>query len=116
MALASSMKGGVLRLSDNAGANAPVTITSTAGTAWRLRSVEVLYSTSVTQTVTITRDSGAGAAWDAPIGTIALSSAAGGAWRPGEDVILSPDDAVVVTAPAGGGGVTVALAVYMEPV
>jgi len=104
------------RYSDSA-VNALLTVnTQQGGAAFRLDKVTVHYSAPVTLDVTVTLDSGAGAAWDALLLTIALAVAQNGVWIPDEELIFSGDDALIVVAPDGGAGVTGAVAIYLEEV
>jgi len=84
------------------------------GAAFRLDKVTVHYSAPVTLNVTVTLDSGAGAAWDCLQRTIALNVNQDGVWIPDEELLFSLDDAIIVVAPSGGGGVTGAVSVYLE--
>ena len=76
--------------------------------------VTVEYSANVTVNVTVTLNSGAGAAWDTLLQTIALNAAKSGTWTPDEETIIDTDDVIDVLAPAGGGVITSAVAIYTE--
>ena len=102
------------RTSDESLANAAVTVTPATGALRRILFVTVKYSASVTVNVTVTLNSGAGANWDTLLATIALSAATDGVWIPDEELIISDDDVIDVLAPAGGVGITAAVAVYSE--
>jgi len=79
-----------------------------------LRQVTVKYSGSVSQTVTVTLDSGAGAGYDTLLQNITLSSATDGVFLPDADIVINTGDQIDVTAPAGGAGVTSAVTVYLD--
>ena len=53
----------VLRVVETAAANGTLAIMIAPGKAWRLMSVNVKYSTTVSKNITVTLDSGAGAAY-----------------------------------------------------
>jgi len=93
--------------------NAALTVTTRGGAAFRLDKVAVRYSANVTVDITVTLDSGAGAAWDTLLRTISLAVAQNGVWIPDEEILFSGDDAIVVVAPSGGAGVTGAVAIYL---
>lgn len=80
----------------------------------RLVGVIVHYSTDVSVSVAVNYNAGHGAGYDAEIHTIALSTADDGAWFPDGDVLLAPDDAIDVVAPAGGAGETAAVTILTE--
>lgn len=96
------------------GSNAAQTVSVSGGQRRRLLYVTVKYSGPVTQSVTITLKSHAGAAWDTLLQTIELTAASDGLWIPDGNLRLSNNDAVDVLAPAGGAGVTSAVAIYLE--
>jgi hypothetical protein len=106
----------VLRHTDASGANAIGTLTSPVGQDVRLLFVAVRYSAAPTQAgVTITLDSGAGAAYD----TVLLTGSANAqntVLIPAQEMILADTDAILVTAPAGGGVITSQMSIYTEPV
>jgi hypothetical protein len=102
------------RYSDASAANTELVLTVPAGAPFRVLSVEARYSESVTKSVTVVRDSGVAAAYDSTLTTIAISSAAAGTYLPSVPPPCAHDDALVVTAAAGGSGVTCALTVYVE--
>jgi len=84
------------------------------GAGFRLDKVTVHYSAAVTLNVTVSLDSGEGAAWDCTLRTIALNVNQDGVWIPEEELLFSADDAITVVAPSGGAGVTGAVSVYLE--
>ncbi len=81
-----------------------------------LRSVMVAYSASVTEDVLVTFKSHDGEAFDTMLQKIPLSAARYGVWLVEGHIILHPDDAIEVVAPAGGGGITAAISVQTEAV
>lgn len=93
-------------------ANTALTVTVPADVARRLVLVTVKYSAAPTQAgATTTLDSGAGAAYDAVLNTGA-ANAQTTVYLPAGDLLFGSDDAIVVVAPAGGAGITAAVAVY----
>lgn len=101
------------RFSDQSASGANLTVSTLPGEPRRLLFVTVKYSGSATVNVTVTLNSGAGAAWDTILNTIALSAATEGIWIPDKDVILSADDAIDVFAPLLSAK-TSAVAIYSE--
>lgn len=76
--------------------------------------VTVKYSAAPTQAgVTTAIDSGAGAAFDATLDT-GSANAQSTVYQPVGGHPLGNDDALLVTAPAGGSGITASIAVYTE--
>lgn len=104
----------VHRATGQAAANAAQTVSTPAGGPRRVLSVTVKYSGNVTANVTCTLNSGAGAAWDTLLKTIVLTAQQAGVWEPDEEIILMGDDVLDVVAPAGGAGITSAVAIYTE--
>ena len=102
------------RFSDESAANSIITVTTPVGRVRRILYVTVVYSTSVTEAVTVTLNSGAGANWDTLLQTIVLTAATDGVWIPDGDLFITDDDVLVVTAPAAGGSDTAAIAIYTE--
>lgn len=102
------------RVSGSSVANTAQTVNSATGTVQRLLLVTLVLSASGTTTATITLDSGAGAAFDAVLGTIVLAPGTEGTFLPAADVIISTDDRISVTATAGGVGIVTNLAIYTE--
>jgi len=77
--------------------------------------VTVKYSAGPTQAgVTVTLNSGAGAAYDAVLST-GSANAQTTTYLPSAPLIIAPDDTIDVSAPAGGGGITSAIAIYTRP-
>lgn len=79
-----------------------------------LKYITVKYSGSVTQNVTVTLDSGAGPAYDTLLNTIVITAGTQGTYFPSVPLPISADDQVVVSAPAGGVGVTSSIAIYCD--
>lgn len=106
----------VVRVTGLSDANAELTVNIPTAVRRRLLIVTVKYSANVTQNVTVILDSHAGSAWDTILETIALAAASDGVWIPDlGDLVIGINDAIKIVAPAGGGGVTSAIAVYLEP-
>ena len=107
--------GALIKSYETSGANAAVTVSTptTRGRALKLLAVLVAYSTTVSKNVTVTFNAGHGAAFDALLTTIALSSVADGVWLPDSEIIISPagGDAIGVLAPAGGSGETASVTI-----
>ena len=96
----------VVRDKDQSAANTALTVTTPTGAVRKLLFVTVKYSAAPTQGgVTVELDSGAGAAWDTPLFTGTANA---------QNNVYLPDDAIKVTAPAGGGVLTSAISVYTE--
>lgn len=110
--------GGVVqRWSGTGTANQTDTLTGTAigrGFVERLAYVTVRYSAAPTQAgVTVSLDSGLGSSFDATLHT-GSANAQETVYLPDGNVYLLPDDAVLVSAPAGGGGITASIAIVTE--
>lgn len=99
------------RHTDQSAANTELTVSTPVATQ-KLLFVTVKYSASVTKNITITLNSGAGAAWDTLLQTIALSAATDGVWIPDQEITIQDDDVIDVVAAAGGGSITSAVAIY----
>lgn len=98
--------GGYVRITDVSAANTQLVLTALLGVAFRLVAVLVKYSAAPTQAGVLTElDSGVGAAYDTTLNTGA-ANAQSTAFIPGNDLDVAEDDAVRVTAPAGGVGIT----------
>ena len=88
---------------------------SLTGRRRRLLAVTVKYSGAPTQAgVTVTLNNGAGAAYDAVLST-GSANAQTTIFLPNLPIPLLADDAIDVLAPAGGVGITAAVAIYSEP-
>lgn len=105
---------GPMRVASTSAANALLTLNTTAGKPMLLKAVHVKYSGSVTQNVTVTLDSGAGAAYDVILNTIAISAGTTGVYLPSVPIPVAADDIISVAAPAGGSGVTASVAIYLD--
>ncbi len=82
------------------GAGLTVTTSSFNGRPFRLDSIHVRYSASTTKTVTVTKDSGKGAAYDEDLGDISVSTSVEGGARFGDDGFrFAGDDQIVIVAP-----------------
>lgn len=98
--------GGYVRVSEASAANTALTLTALLGVAFRLIAVLVKYSAAPTQAgVSTIYDSGVGAAYDTTLNTGA-ANAQSTAFNPTNDIVVAEDDAIAVTAPAGGAGIT----------
>jgi hypothetical protein len=101
------------RHSDQSASGANLTVSTPSGNARRILFVTVKYSAAATVNVTITLNSGAGAAWDTILQTIALSGATDGLFIPDGPLIISADDVIDVFAPLLSAQ-TSAVAIYSE--
>lgn len=102
--------------SNVSGADNPLTVSTVAGPIKRLISVEVIYSaTPVQGGITVTRNSGI-----LPDGAHDIELKKGSAnikdtvYIPDEKLMIDTDDVIDVLAPAGGGVITSAIAIYTE--
>ena len=95
-------------------ANTAQTVSTPTGNRRKLLFVTVVYSAVTTVDATVTLNSGEGAAYDALLSTMALINNTDGVFIPDGEVIIQSDDAIDVLAPAGGGGITSAVAIYSE--
>lgn len=103
-----------VRVTNQSADNAELTVISPVGEIGHILFVTVKYSAAVIANVTVTLTSGVGSAWNTILETIALSSATDGIWIPDQPIFIADDDSVDVVAPAGGPGVTSAVAIYAE--
>jgi hypothetical protein len=111
MALTITRQGGRLRGAEAGTANTQLVSTHT-GERCELVMVTCKYSAAPTQAgVTVSLDSGAGAAYDAVLST-GSANAQTTVYTPTVPIPILSDDAIVVTAPAGGGGITAAITIY----
>jgi hypothetical protein len=98
-------------------ANQADTFTTTAvpkGGNYRLAYVTCAYSNTPTQAgVSIGIDSGLGAGYDSTL-TTGSANARYTNYVPDEDIFLFPSDSIIVTAPAGGSGLTASIVVVFE--
>jgi hypothetical protein len=95
-------------------ANTQLVVTVT-GKACRLLAVNCHYSGAVTQAgVTTAVDSGAGANFDFTYNT-GSANAQDTSYIPSVAPVFMADDAIIVTAPAGGAGDIAHVTIYTEP-
>ena len=108
-------EGSLWRFVETGTANTALTASVPAmGGPFRVLLVTVAYSAAPTQAgVTTTLNSGAGAGYDATLNT-GSANALYTTYEPTTDLIVGSDDAVDVTAPAGGAGITASVAVYLQ--
>jgi hypothetical protein len=79
-------------------------------------SVMVAYSATPTQTGVVTSlDAGAGAAYDTTL-DIGIANQRYTVYSPPALLVLGPEDALLITAPAGGAGITASVSVYTAEV
>lgn len=116
------MAGRVVTLKRFEGATSGADAVGTASTSdglgkkWRLVFVTTAYDGTPTQTgVTVTLNSGAGAAFDCVLSTGA-ANARYTTFIPSSELIFGPDDQIDVSAPAGGGSLKSSSAIYCEEV
>lgn len=98
--------GGYVRVTDASAANTALTLSALLGVAFRLVAVLVKYSAAPTQAgVSTVLNSGVGAAYDTTLNT-GSANAQNTVFIPTNDLVVAEDDAIDVTAPAGGAGIT----------
>lgn len=103
------------RTSGASAANTAKTVSTPADRQRQLLFVTCKYSAAPTQAgVTTTLNSGAGTAYDAVLNT-GSANAQTTVYVPSGTIIVTDDDAIDVTAPAGGVGITSAIAIYTRP-
>lgn len=108
------MKGNKIRTVGTSAANTSQTVTEATKAARRILGVFVAYSNTPTHSgVTVTLDSGAGSAYDTVLYT-GSTNARYTAYIPDGEVFVLEDDAIAVTAPAGGSGITSSISIYTE--
>jgi hypothetical protein len=96
-------------------ANASQTVTTATGVKRRIEFATVKYSSAVSVSATVTLLSALGAAWNTVLGNIVFSSNTDGLWVPSHsEFVIAPGDQIQVVAPAGGGGITSAIAIYSQ--
>ena len=102
------------RHTETGAANTALAVTVGGHKGKRVVQVLVKYSAAPTQAgVTTELDSGAGAGYDTLLNT-GTANAQNTVYNPGGTVVLGKDDALKVTAPAGGAGITASISVYTE--
>jgi len=111
---------GLVIFSEEGSANALLTSTIPALAAeardrrdFRIVQLLVAYTAAVSLSVLVDFDAGLGAGFDTRLQTAVLVAERYVLWLPdGEGFFLGSDDALVVTAPAGGAGVIARVMVY----
>lgn len=99
----------IVRHRDTGTANNALTMTIQGGKGKVLTEVTAVYSNTPVQTgVTIARDNGAGAAYDATLNT-GTANVRVTAWIPDGLVAIPSGDGILITAPAGGANITCAV-------
>lgn len=107
-------RGRVHRDDDTSAANTVLTVTTPTGATRKLLFVAVKYSAAPTQTgVTVALLSGLGAAYNALLFT-AAPNLLDSIYLPDGDLVIADSDAFVITAPAGGAGITSSISIYTE--
>ena len=96
--------GRIVRAVGKSAADTAKTVATTpTGRPFELVAVLVVFSAAVSKTAAVSLDAGAGADYDCALNTITLTTAASGAFLPSAPLVFSGDDAITVTAQAGGG-------------
>jgi len=104
----------IFRYTDVSAANTLLALTIAGGIGRRFLHSVVKYSATPVQAgVTVGLDSGVGAAYDGTFNT-GTANAQTTVYQPVGGLLFGGDDAIVVTAPAGGGVITAAISVYTE--
>lgn len=107
------MRGNIERHSETSAANTALTVSVAPGFPFKFLYSTVAYSAAPTQAgVTTTLNSGISADYDSTLNT-GTANARYTNYIPDGDVRLGEDDAIDVTAPAGSGVITAAIAVYI---
>lgn len=102
------------RTSNKSAANTALTVSSPAAPVKRLLKVTIKYSdTPVQSGAIVTLNSGISSDFDVPLAT-GSANAQSTVYIPDEKILLAVDDVIDVFAPAGGGVITSATAIYME--
>ena len=111
---AKKMRQNVERHVETGAANTALTSSLAPGFPFRVLLVTVAYSAAPTQAgVTAALNSGAAADYDSTLNT-GSANARYTNYLPDGNLILGEDDALDVTAPAGGAGITAAIAIYIQ--
>ena len=96
-------------------ANQSLTVTTATGLKRRILYATIKYSSPVSVTATVTLLSGLGVAWNTVLASPAFSANTDAFWAPPHsEFVIGPNDQIQVVAPAGGGGITSAIAIYSE--
>jgi hypothetical protein len=104
----------IFRHVETGGANGILAMSVGGHGGRRVRQVTVAYSGAPTQAgVSVALDSGAGAGYDSTLST-GTANARYTNYIPDGGILLGEDDALLITAPAGGGVLTSSAAVYTE--
>lgn len=74
----------------------PLSYTTTLGRKFRLVEINIKFSENVTETITITRDSGAGANYDTLLKSTSVVAQTSFVWRPEGDCDFSSLDALKI--------------------
>jgi hypothetical protein len=102
------------RISEASAANTALSTSTPTGVPFRLLFVLVRYSAAPTQAgVTTELDSGVGAAYDGVLVT-GSANAQTTVYLPDPKIVAADDDAIKVTAPAGGATITSQISIYVE--
>ena len=105
----------LIRTVGTSGANTAQTVNTPAEGPLLLLFVTCKYSAAPTQAgVTVTLNSGVGAAYDAELNA-GSANAQTTVYAPTGRIIIAPDDVLDVLAPAGGAGITSTIAIYTRP-
>jgi hypothetical protein len=104
----------IKRTSGTSAANAPITVSDASPQARRFLYATIVYSATVTQTPTLRLNSALGAAFDAELGSIAITVTEGLIIPTHDEIMILGDDVFDVLAPAGGVGITASVAIYSE--
>lgn len=106
--------GRLFRFTDESAANTALTVTTPKQESpQRLLLVTVKFSGApAAGTITVKLKSGAGASWDTELHSVATAQNV--KFIPDEAVIIGADDQLEVAVPAGGVGVTAAVAIYLS--
>lgn len=109
-------KGVLNRKTNKSAGDTALTLATTGKKPRRLVMVTAKYSAAPTQAgVTVGIDSGAGADYDSTLYT-GSANAQNNVYVPDGEVLIKEDDQITVTAPAGGGVITSAIAIYTEDI
>lgn len=96
---------------DASAANTSLTVSTPSGDLRKLLYVTVKYTGAASTTITVKINSGAGAAYDILLSSVALSADTDFVYVPDGDILLASNDTIDVVAPAVTA-VTSAIAIY----
>lgn len=106
----------LLRTNGESTDNAAQTVSTPSGDVRRIHHIFVRYSATPTHSgVTVTLNSGAGAAYDYELHASAANAETVN-YVPDGDLVIDDDDVIDVTAPAGGAGITSNISIYTSKV